>query len=189
MLPPSPMPPSSPMPPFPRHRAPQAPPRAPRWALLVIAPLALLAPLGATGCTKTNIPNTDVEDTSENRKIVAFCEKYRHAVEERDVDALYSMASPRYFETGGNAKSSDDIDYQGLHAYLTSKFKLTKAIRYEMRYRRITETEAKVIHVDYTYTASFQIPTAGGDQWHRAVRDNRLQLVRDGESFKILGGM
>lgn len=157
--------------------------------LLVVVPLALGLFSGVAGCTKTNIPNTDVEDNNDNRKVVTFCEKYRHAVEERDVDALYAMASPRYFETGGNAKSNDDIDYQGLHLYLTTKFKQTKAIRYEIRYRRITETEAKVIHVDYTYTASFQVPTSSGDQWHRAVRDNRLQLVRDGDSFKILGGM
>ncbi len=141
------------------------------------------------GCAHSTIPNTDVEDTSENRKIIDFCEKYRRAVEERDVDALVNMASPRYFETGGNAKSSDDIDYDGLRAYLTTKFKQTKAIRYEIRYRRVAETETKVIDVDYTYTASFLIPTPTGDHWNRAVRENRLQLLRDSDSFKILGGM
>src|SRR6185436_18839601 len=127
-------------------------------------------------------PNTEVEDTSENRNVVVFCEKYRRAVEDRDVETLVKMASPRYFETGGNAKSGDEIDYNGLRAYLTTKFKMTKAIRYEIRYHRISESENKVVYVDYTYTASFQIPTAKGDLWHRAVRDNRLQLLRDGDS-------
>ncbi len=159
-------------------------PVARRWLLALVVTGA-----PALGCSHTTIPNTDVEDNSENRQIVSFCEKYRHAVEERDVDALVSMASPKYFETGGNAKASDDIDYNGLRTYLTGKFKQTKAIRYEMRYRRISETEAKVIHVDYTYTASFQVPTSDGDKWHRAVRDNRLQLVRHDGTFKILGGM
>lgn len=158
-------------------------------ALFVAVPLAVIGASALGGCTKTTIPNTDVEDTSENRKVVEFCEKYRRAVEERDVDALVNMASPRYFETGGNAKTSDDIDYGGLRTYLSTKFKMTKAIRYEIRYRRISETETKIIQVDYTYTASFQIPTTKGDVWNRAVRENRLQLVRDGDSFKILGGM
>ncbi len=158
-------------------------------ALALVFGLALSAPLTLGGCAKTLIPNTDVEDTSENRRVIAFCEKYRRAVEDRDVDALVAMASPRYFETGGNAKSSDDIDYNGLREYLTSKFKLTKAIRYEIRYRRVSETENKVIHVDFTYTASFQIPTAQGDMWHRAVRDNRLVLIRHEDGFRILGGM
>jgi hypothetical protein len=129
------------------------------------------------------------EDTSENRRVIGFCEKYRRAVEDRDVDQLVGMASPRYFETGGNAKSSDDIDYNGLREYLTSKFKQTKAIRYEIKYHRVAETENKIILVEFTYTASFQIPTASGDMWHRAVRDNQLQLIREGESFKILRGM
>jgi hypothetical protein len=158
-----------------------------------IRPLALLLGLAfaapSVGCSKSNIPNTDVEDSSENRKVIAFCEKYRRAVEDRDVDALIGMVSPRYFETGGNAKSSDDIDYNGLRQYLTSKFKQTKAIRYEIRYRRISETENKVINVDFTYTASFQIPTEKGDMWNRSVRDNRLTLLRDKDDFKIIGGM
>lgn len=141
------------------------------------------------GCSSTYIPNTTVEDTSDNRRVIGFCEKYRRAVEDRDVDLLVSMASARYFETGGNAKSGDDIDYNGLREYLTSKFKQTKAIRYEIKYHRVAETENKVILVEFTYTASFQIPTANGDMWHRAVRDNQLQLIREGDSFRILRGM
>lgn len=144
----------------------------------------------AVGCSSHYIPNTDVEDTSENRSVINFCEKYRRAVEERDVEGLVAMASTRYFETGGNAKPTDDIDYNGLRKYLTTKFKETKAIRYEIRYHRISEKEeSHVVFVDFTYTASFQIPTGKGDVWNRAVRDDRLQLVREGESFKILAGM
>jgi hypothetical protein len=155
-----------------------------------LASLGVAFLLSAAGCATTTIPNTDVEDTRENRSVIDFCERYRRAVEERDVEALVAMASPRYFETGGNAKTTDDIDYGGLREYLRARFKQTKAIRYEIRYHRVAETEAKQIHVDFTYTASFQIPTPTGDVWHRAVRDNRLVLIRDGgEGFKILGGM
>ena len=157
--------------------------------LLLVLGLAFAAP--AIGCSKTNIPNTDVEDSSDNRKVIAFCEKYRRAVEDRDVDTLISMVSPRYFETGGNAKSGDDIDYNGLRQYLTTKFKQTKAIRYEIKYHRVHEEQDKIIRVEFTYSASFQIPAPGGDMWHRAVRDNQLRLVRDqkNDTFKIIGGM
>jgi len=169
-------------------------PCVPRSSGLMLRPalfLTALLTLGhVVGCSTTFIPNTDVEDTSDNRKVINFCEKYRRAVEERDVEGLVSMASTRYFETGGNAKPTDDIDYNGLRKYLTTKFKETKAIRYEIRYHRITEKEdSHVLYVDFTYTASFQIPTSQGDVWHRAVRDDRLQLIRDGDSFKILAGM
>jgi hypothetical protein len=175
---------------------PRTSPSIPRSSSFVAAALTAVALLsvsaiGATamGCSKSYIPNTDVEDTSENRKVVSFCEKYRRAVEERDIEGLVSMASTRYFETGGNAKSGDDIDYNGLRKYLATKFKITKAIRYEIRYHRISESEEKILNVDFTYTASFQIPTQKGDIWNRAVRDNRIQLVREGDSYKILAGM
>ena len=153
--------------------------------------LTLLVFLAApvAGCGASLIANTDVEDSSENRRVLAFCERYRHAVEAGDVDTLVSMVSPRYFETGGNAKATDDLDYNGLRAYLANYFMRTKSIRYEIRYHRVNETENKIIQIDYTYTASYQIPTTKGDLWHRSVRDNRLQLLRDGDTFKILSGM
>ena len=143
-------------------------PRTPsQRAAKLLRPLSVLllsiAAAASFGCSHQIIPNTEVEDNTDNRNVVVFCEKYRRAVEDRDVETLVQMASPRYFETGGNARSGDDIDYNGLRAYLTTKFKMTKAIRYEIRYHRITETENKVVYVDYTYTASFQIPTAKGD--------------------------
>jgi hypothetical protein len=163
--------------------------RPPRSAALAAAFALSLVATSVVGCAPQYIPNTDVEDTSENHRILEFCEKYRHSVEERDVDALLAMVSPRYFETGGNAKSNDDIDYGGLRAYLTTKFKMTKAIRYEIRYRKISEQENRIINVDFTYTASFQIPTAKGDEWKRSVRDDRLQLIREDDSYKILAGM
>jgi hypothetical protein len=66
------------------------------------APIVLFATaLALAGCSKNYIPNTDVEDSSQNRKIVSFCEEYRHAVEEKNVPKLLSMASPLYHEDAG----------------------------------------------------------------------------------------
>src|SRR5262245_51802359 len=94
---------------------------------------------GATACAAHYIPNTDVEDNDKNRKIIDFCEQYRHAVELRNVPALLKLADPRYYEDGGNADASDDLDFAGLQEYLEGRFKDTRAIRYEIRYRRIGE--------------------------------------------------
>src|SRR5690348_10067368 len=76
----------------------------------------------SAGCTSHYIPNTDVEDTEENRKLITFCEKYRKAVEYKDVGLLLKLASPKYYEDGGNVDAADDIDYAGLKDYLTSKY-------------------------------------------------------------------
>lgn len=143
--------------------------------------------LGA--CSSHLIPNTDVEDTSQNRSLVAFCETYRHAVERQDIKALLSMAHPDYYEDGGNVDATDDLDYAGLKTYLEDEFKDAKAIRYEMHYRRVARDEDSRWNIAYTYTASYKLPDGKGDLWHREVSENQLTVVPSEETFLILSGM
>ena len=146
--------------------------------------------LALVACSKAYIPNTDVEDNSENRHIVEFCEQYRHAMEARDVPELLKLMSPAYFEDGGNTRTDDDADYEKMRAFLTTDFPRTSSVRYEIRYRRVTFTETDHIYVDFTYAAAWKLPGAKStDEWHHKVADNRLDLVRDGDSFKIVAGM
>jgi hypothetical protein len=151
-----------------------------------VLPAALLA---VTACSPTFIPNTDVEDNSQNRKVISFCEDYRHAVEEKNVGQLIKMASQHYHEDGGNTNPEDDIDYEGLKTYLTTTFEKAQQIRYEIRYRRIQTTETSHVLVDYTYAASYKLPGVAKEEWRHTVADNRLDLIPDGDTYKILGGM
>src|SRR4051812_21423473 len=152
--------------------------------ILLISVASALS-LGAAGCSKSYIPNTDVEDTSDNRKVISFCEEYRHAVEDKDVGRLLKLASPRYYEDGGNINPEDDIDFDGLKDYLTSTFVKTQTIRYEIRYRRVTFAENKRVFVEFSYSASYRIPGLKGEEWKHTVADNRLELAPEGESYKI----
>jgi hypothetical protein len=45
------------------------------------------------------------------------------------------------------------------------------------------------VWVDYTYAASYKIPGVKGDEWRHTVADNRLDLLPEGETFKIIAGM
>ena len=141
------------------------------------------------GCGSQMIPNTDVEDTSFNREVIQFCEQYRHAVEQRNTALLLKIAAPSYYEDGGNVDPTDDMDYAGLKTYLEDKFYKTKAIRYEIRYRRVGKGRRDVTFVDFTYSASYKLVTEEGDVWRRTVADNRIELIPDGEKFKIVSGM
>lgn len=165
--------------------------RAARAALIVgVASVGVAAAGGGLlGCKHEYIPNTDVDDTEDNRKIVEFCEKYRRALETKDIARLLTLAHPEYYEDGGNIDASDDIDLAGLKDYLTTKFDDAESIRYEIRYRRVTVEEERVF-VDFTFSASYRIPTeAGNDVWQRKVSDNRLELVPHNEDFLIIAGM
>jgi hypothetical protein len=151
--------------------------------VLLFAALPLLA------CSKQMIPNSDVEDTAPNRDVVIFCERYRHALEDKNVAELLKLMSPAYFEDGGNTKTEDDADYDKIREFLTGDFLRTNGVRYEIRYRKVTFTEKQRIFVDYTYDAAWKIPGVKNDEWHHKVADNRLELVKDGESYKIIAGM
>jgi hypothetical protein len=141
------------------------------------------------GCSQQYIPNTDVEDSEFNRQVIQFCEEYRRAVEQRKIGLLLQLAHPSYYEDGGNIDPTDDLDYAGLKVCLEEQFRETKAIRYEIRYRRVGKGRREVITVDYTYSASYKIPTERGDIWRRTVADNRLELVAHGDTFRIVSGM
>jgi hypothetical protein len=141
------------------------------------------------GCSAQLIPNTDVEDTHENRSLVEFCEVYRHAVERRDIDKLLSLAHPDYYEDGGNVDATDDLDYAGLKTYLEGEFVRARAIRYEIHYRRILKNDRNGWDIAYTYSASYKLPDGEAEVWHREVAENQLVLVAAGDSFKILSGM
>ncbi len=156
----------------------------------LLIPFILAAAVSVfTGCTHQYISNTDVEDSDLNRRVIEYCELYRHAVELRSTARLLEMADPSYYEDGGNVDASDDLDYAGLEAYLNNEFKQTRAIRYEIHYRQVSEGRKDTVLVDYTYSASYKIPTAHGDVWRRRVADNRLSLARQGDGFRILSGM
>ena len=148
-----------------------------------------LAALSLLSCTTHYIPNTDVEDTDFNRRVIEFCEEYRKAVERRNTALLLKLAHPRYYEDGGNIDSTDDLDYAGLRAYLQERFRDTSAIRYEIRYRRVNLGRNDEVLVEYTYSASYKLKTEQGDVWRRRVSDNRLELLPEGDTFRILAGM
>jgi hypothetical protein len=160
--------------------------RLQRSVLILSAFLALAAPVA--GCATHYIPNTDVEDSEDNRKLIAFCERYRHAVENKDIASLMKMAAPNYYEDGGNIDPTDDLDYAGLKAYLASRFQDASAIRYEIRYRKIRK-DRDLVFIEYTYSASYRIPGLKGDEWRHKVEDNRLELVPYQDQYRILAGM
>lgn len=150
--------------------------------------LLAIASISLVGCTPKMIPNTEVEDTRENRSIINFCERYRHAVEDLNVGLLISLASPRYFDNSGTVTGDDDMDKEGLEAVLKARFKSIEAIRYEIKYRSVY-SKNDIIMVEYTYTTSFRYNVDGKPHWENKTADNRLELEAVDGNYLILSGM
>ena len=156
-----------------------------RFVLMMIA---FASGLAVFGCGASMIPNTDVEDTSANRDIITFCEGYRNAVQRRDVGAVLTMVSPRYLDDNGTPSGDDDLDFESLRQRLTRWNEGVLDVRYEMRYRRITHQQERIL-VDYTFTGSFRVATTEGDRWSRRLSDNRLVLMRENGDLRIISGL
>jgi hypothetical protein len=149
--------------------------------------LALCLVIG-TGCAHTNIPDTFVEDTGENRRILEFVDQYRKAVESRNIGALVSLASERYYDDMGTPQGEDDIDYNALKEGLVRLRKEVEEVRYQISYRGVSYSRDHVL-VDVLYSGWFKINTAEGTQWRRRLEPHRLVVVEEKGKYKILSGM
>jgi hypothetical protein len=139
-------------------------------------------------CSHDVIPNTTVEDTEENRKVVDFVEMYRNAVEKRDEVALGKLASENYFDDMGTPAGDDDMDREALLVGLKRMREEILAARYQISYRTVTYVQDRVL-VDIVYTGWFKVQTNDGPQWRRRLEPHRMVLQREKESYSILSGM
>ena len=151
--------------------------------------LALFLLIAAYGCGHQNIPNTHVKDTAENREIIEFVERYRKAVEERDIATLLNMTSRFYFDDMGTPAGDDDIDYDMLKIALERKRKDVLAARYQISYRGLTYTSNDRVLVDMLYTGWFKVETPEGPQWRRRLEPHRIVLAREDGKLLIVSGM
>ena len=161
----------------------------------LVLSLFLAAPLWPACATSPRIPGTKVEDTQLNRELVEVCERYRHALEDRDAQTLVELASPNYFEDSGTPKAEDDYGYDGLKAVINSRLLALKSVRYSIQYREVLTKQQqrpqKGSHaaVDIRYDASFQLATDLGDRWERKQNEKRLELEYDGNKWLFVSGM
>lgn len=150
--------------------------------------LAILA--GSTACAGT-IPNTNVDDTPENREVVEFMERYRRAVEARDVRTILALTSPMYLDDNGTPPGGDDLDYDGLRERFEAWAERVIDVRYDIRYRRVRYLDERIM-VEFRLAASFRLRTPDGDErWFRRLGDHAVTLIRQRESeeLRIVSGL
>jgi hypothetical protein len=156
-------------------------------SLLIVLWLPMSAAFAA--CAPTLIPNTRVEDNSQNREVLEFVERYRTAIESRNTAALLGLASQNYFDDMGTPAGKDDIDYEGLKAALARMREEVLGARYQISYRAVTFDSYHRVLVDLLYTGWFRINTADGPEWKRRLEPHRIVLAREDGQFRILSGM
>ena len=140
------------------------------------------------GCAREVIPNTHVEDTTRNRKVLEFVENYRLAVEARDAASLLALTSRNYFDDMGTPRGDDDVDYDTLRDGLERMKHEVLAARYQISYRGLTYLPDRVL-VDVLYTGWFRVSTPDGPHWERRLEPHRLVLASEQGQYKLVSGM
>lgn len=150
----------------------------------------LLLPILLAACTQKSsyIRGTKIMDNNVNREIIATVERYRVAMERRDSPALIAMASPRYWEDGGTAKSDDDYGYDGLREVLATRLLRVDDIRYSLRYLQI-KRKGNVAFVYVYIDGSFTMDTRRGPARPDQKDPGQIVLERDGGKWLFLSGM
>ena len=149
---------------------------------------ALAAVVGCAHSSASTIPGTKVADTDENREIIRVVERYRLAMERKDVGALVAMASRNYWEDSGTPTGADDYGYDRLREVLMGQFQRADAIRYSMKYVDITFDRGRA-KVAVLIDASYSVQTPRGLERFDMRDQNELVLENDGQRWLFVSGM
>ncbi|MBI3073430.1 MAG: nuclear transport factor 2 family protein [Deltaproteobacteria bacterium] len=147
-----------------------------------------LAAMLAMGCGAKLIPGTKLADTPDNRSIVSVVEKYRRAMEARDVDGLLALASKDYKEDGGTPGAADDYGHEGLKRVLRDRFAKVRALRLQVVVGRV-EFSGSRARIEYRWEMQCQYTHKDKVGWHVKTDDNRFELERVGGQWLFTSGL
>ena len=143
----------------------------------------------ASACAHGKIGDTSIDNTSENREILALIDTYQQAVERLDADAVLELVHPSFYEDNANTDSGDDYDYAGLQANLRKSFATTDAMQLILRVDSVeVKDDEAFAELQYEYRAHNTYPA--GAKWETGTDRTRLHLVRSRKGpWRIIAGL
>jgi hypothetical protein len=150
---------------------------------------SIILVLIVVGCSNPKyIRGTKVLDTAENKKLIKVMEKYRHAMINRDVATLISMAHKEYFQEK-NSPDHPPYDYKQLRKLLKSRFKQIIAVRMDIQYRKIVWLENGNVEVEFYIDASFLQNVSKEKKWEKKTDYMKMVFKKQDGEFLILSGL
>ena len=159
-------------------------------SLALWASLLLYISSFSLGCTPAYVRGTQIDYSAEKEEVAIFIERYRVALEQRDIDTLKELVSERYYENGSTTNDpSDDYDYKGLEILLEKVTQKVKAIKYALKIVDIKILQDSAA-VDVEYKGQYLFTHNEQDRWATYADKNRLTLKKDKEgTWKIVSGL
>ncbi len=141
-------------------------------------------------CGSKMIPDTQIEDTPANRSIADLVEKYRVAVEQRDVGALKELISRRYFTNAGTtATGDDDYGFEQVEAkVLPMLHENVKSVQLTIYLRKIEVGDQRA-SAEYEFYYKFFYVDGGKDRWMAKNDFARLEFAKEDGTWRIVNGL
>lgn len=141
-------------------------------------------------CGQRYIAGTRVPDTPENRVIAELVERYRVAIEKRDIETLKEMVSRKYFTLSGTVSDpSDDYGYEQLEKKVFPSLKeQVKSIQLAIFLRKI-EVQGNHAKAEFEYYYKFFYVDGGKDRWLAKSDFQRLEFEKEDGVWRIVSGL
>ncbi len=157
--------------------------RAMKPALL----LASLFVLGAASGCVHYFPGTEIPDNTDTRAIKDVMEKYRSAVEAKDVGTIIALCSEQYRDDAGTIQTEDDLDYASLREVLPKRLSKVQNANLYMELKRI-DVERDTAIATYSYVWRYRLPAYTS----KPESDSdimQMTFKRVGKQWKITRGL
>ena len=138
-------------------------------------------------CSRKIIPNTSLRKNSVNITISSFLEKYRKAVESRNIEEIMSLVSKNFI--GDDHIKDSHYGYDNLKRKLEKTFSLIKKNRLGFHIQHV-EQHADRFHVHYYFSQHALINYPSGEKWVTKESLNKMVLIKDKDGeLKIVSGI
>ena len=158
----------------------------PRKHLLLLSFLSVIL----SWCSSSFILDTEIPATDENKAIWEVVDTYRKGLEARDLDIITPIISKKYYENGSTTQTKeDDYGYPELIGVILPKLlNNVKAVQYRIKLMNI-RIIGKRAKVTYEYWGYFLYSHGEKEGWHNKNDFNEIELVKEKDGWKIIGGL
>ncbi len=148
----------------------------------------LLLALAAAACAPKLIPETQVEDTRENRAVYQVIQTYREAMDRRDAAAVLALVAPDYYDNGGTPAPEDDVNRAILEERLPQDLARVDAVKLDVGVRKIDVKDDRA-EVEVFYDGWYRVKTPSGAVPRRDSDVQRMRLRKVNGRWLFTSGL
>lgn len=159
-----------------------------KWVWQIIMCLTAVSSLSACGPGYLDV-DKHVAATEENKAVFDVLRAYHKAVEDKDLDGLKALISPKYHENGGTTDdTADDYGFDKLSARLPMLRDNVKKLHLRIKLLDI-EVKGDGATIDYEFEGRVLLTEGGIETYKTYNNRNRMKLANEDGHWLITGGL